>query len=756
MIRFGLVQLLATCVLTCTSAAYVQWQPCDNDAHHLADGSFVPGSLSASLIHVNDTHDRLSFKVSRWMEAAECARWRPKIPSAELEIDFLGQSRTYHSGINATCRGLTARHNLSSLDLAFAENMHAFHHLSTFHATIHLARLGAEEKGCLQAYITPAFSPAVRTALRYAPLGILLFVLLVGVARSIPVSGESSPQSVLPGVADCLHYLQFVFLTGSLSLFYPGFYQPAVGRLGWVSLLASGFVNHGHPYAGVSDGIYELNGTYGGTLGLELMTQIVGASPTMDTWMNMVILIAIITIASALFLEMYRRLAQSADPDMDSDMQAPAPAGLRHTFYRTLRLILSYFMMPLVALSFYQINYATQLPAYHISLAALVVAANIIALIWLLSHVPTRSLGVLIFDNSKRYSQLSTSETGNKQDKRFILTLFTLTFIRGAAIGGLQIWGPAQLAVLGTCEVVLLACAVQFQAYSMFSIGVVTALVRLASLLLMVTFVRGLASDNTRSVVGYLILTAHIGSHSDQPQIYGLRDLRRRPASRTDLLGSSAFHPRPYDPYGHGSAIYPEPYSTCLPKSDSVSTSGRHYYRPPRHSHLRSDHSGDTLRDLSLTRSTATSPAISSRQPSASRRSEGDDLVGGWPGSSDPSSRTTKSPEPTDPDEWDHESDLTSSAALAAAGTPLGPRWGDYSFREVDLYYCAPNPATAKRNPSGASAPLPSRARVRSSSPFNLWARVSGQPSTAERGFSVVRSASNPAFSQFQGPKQGH
>ncbi|RYP81417.1 hypothetical protein DL769_001983 [Monosporascus sp. CRB-8-3] len=756
MIRFGLVHLLVTCVLTCTSATYVQWQPCDNDAHHLADGSFVPESLRVSLMHVNDTHDRLSFEVLRWMEAAECARWRPEISSAELEIDLLGQSRTHHSEINATCRGLTARHNLSSLDLAFAENMDAFHRLSTFHATIHLAGLGTEEKGCLQAYITPAFSPAVRTALRYAPLSILLFVLLVGVARSIPVSGESSPQSVLPGVADCLHYLQFVFLTGSLSLFYPGFYQPAVSRLGWVSLLAGGFVNHGSPYPGVRDGIYELNGTYGGTLGLELMTQVVGAPPTMDTWMNMAILIAIITIASALFLEMYRRLAQSADPDMDSDTQEPVPAGLRHTFYRTLRLILSYFMMPLVALSFYQINYATLLPAYHISLAALVVAANIIALVWLLSQVPTRSLGILIFDNSKRYSQLSTSETGKEQDKRFILTLFALTFIRGAAIGGLQIWGPAQLAVLGTCEVVLLACTVQFQAYSMFSIGVVTALVRLASLLLMVTFVRGLASDNTRSVVGYLILTAHIGSHPDRPQVYGLRDLRRRAASRTDLLDSFAYHPSPYDPYGRDSAIYSEPYSTCLPKSDSVSTSGRHYYRPPRHSRLCSHHSGNTLRDLSLMRSTATSPTISSRQPLAFCRSEGDGPAGGLAGSLDSSSQATKSSESTNPDEWDHGSDITSSAALAAAGTPLGPRWGDYSFREADLYYCAPNPAAARRNPSAASAPPPSRARVRPSSPFNLWARVSGQPSTTERGFSVVRSASNPALSQFQGPKQGH
>ncbi|RYP46920.1 hypothetical protein DL768_006954 [Monosporascus sp. mg162] len=631
--------------------------------------------------------------------------------------------------------------------------MDAFHHLSTFHATIHLAGPGAEEKGCLQAYITPAFSPAVRTALRYAPLSILLFVLLVGIARSIPASGKSSSQSVLPGVADCLHYLQFVFLTGSLSLFYPGFYQPAVGRLGWVALLAGGFVNHGHPYPGVSDGIYELNGTYGGTLGLELMTQIVGAPQTMDTWMNMVILIAIITIASALFLEMYGRLAQSADPDMASGTQEPVAAGLRHTFYRTLRLILSYFMMPLVALSFYQINYATQLPAYHISLAAFVVAANLIALVWLLSQVPTRSLGLLIFDNSKRYGQLSTSETGQQQDKRFILTLFTLTFIRGAAIGGLQIWGPAQLAVLGTCEVILLASAVQFQAYSMFSIGVVTALVRFASVLLMVTFVRGLASDNTRSVAGYLILTAHI--LPQQPQVYGLRDLRRRPASRTNLL-DSAFHPSPYDPYGHNGAIYSEPYITRLPKSDSVSTSARHYYRPPRHSCLRSHHSGDTLRDSSVMRLTATPPAMSSRQSSASYRSESDGPAGGLVGGSDSSSRATKSLESTDPDEWEHGSDITSNATLATAGTPLGPRWGDYSFREADLYYCAPNPAAAIRNWRGASAAPPSRAQVRSSSLFDLWARVSGQPSTAEQGFSVVRLASNPALSQFQGPKRGH
>jgi hypothetical protein len=56
---------------------------------------------------------------------------------------------------------------------------------------------------------------------------------------------------------------------------------------GQVSLSLAGPVTHGKVYSGVADGIYSINGTYGGTTGLEHMHQIVGAPSTIDTWVNM-------------------------------------------------------------------------------------------------------------------------------------------------------------------------------------------------------------------------------------------------------------------------------------------------------------------------------------------------------------------------------------------------------------------------------------------------------------------------------------
>ncbi|KAI1084681.1 hypothetical protein F5B20DRAFT_522805 [Whalleya microplaca] len=496
MVHFGLFPPL----VTCASAAYVQWQHCDDHTPGLP--AFIPESLSASLVPVDDTHDRLSLRIGRWLEESECARWAAEIMSVNIDFDMLGHSSSHHHKVNATCQRLALESNLFILSLTATEDTDAFYALSTFHTAIHLVGPNAEEKGCLQANITPAFSPAIQATLRYAPLTILVFVLLVGIARSVSDSSTSTEawaRAVLPGFADCLQYLQSIFLTGSLSLFYPGFYQPVVSRLGWVSLFADGSITHSRTYAGINDGIYELNGTYGGTFGLELMTQIVGAPMTMDTWLNMVILIMAIAALAALCLEIYWLMNRPVGAD----------TGLRRTFNRTLHMILSYFMLPLIALSFYQIDNASYLPSYHIFLAALLLAIILIAFVWLLSQIPTRSLGVLIFDSRRRYNQIITSETSDGQHKSFVLALFVLLFIRGAAIGGLQISGQAQLAVLGACELVLLACIVQFQAYNMLSTGTISAVARLGSLICMIMLIPGVASDTTRSAIGYLILLIH-------------------------------------------------------------------------------------------------------------------------------------------------------------------------------------------------------------------------------------------------------
>lgn len=739
MLRFGLFQLLATCA----SAAYVQWKPCNG--YQSEPDSFIPETLSAGLVRLNYTHEWLSLRVGGRIEDGKCDRRADEISGFRIEIDSIGRSSSFHSNISAKCLEFRPGSNISMLYLTPAENtdLPTPNSLSTYHITIHLVGSNDGEKSCLEANITPVISPNIQATLRYTPLSILFFVLLVGIARTLTSSDltsndQSSPQAMLPGFADCLQYLQFIFFTGSLSLFYPGFYQPAVSGLGWLSLFSEGIVTHGQTYPGINDGIYEINGTFGGTYGLEIMTQIIGAPMTMDTWLNMVILVVAITCLSALCLGAYshwnRPVPSNSGSGSDSD--------IRLTFNRTLRVVLSYFMLPLVALSFYQLDNVAWLPLYHIALTIFLIAAILAAFIWLLTSVPTRSLGVLIFNNRKRYRQISP-ELGSRH-QTFVLALFLLCFIRGVAIGGLQISGRAQLVVLGICELILLVCIVQFQAYSMLSIGTVSTIVRLGSVMCMIAFIPGVASNSARSAVGYLILVLHacmlvLGFFipaaiqlaklcafwwmTPGPDVYSLRQLRQRQTSRDHLPERThSSHTSIDSNIDQGSPVHLGPTRGCsdsasVLRSDSPSLSSRDYYRPPRHSRISPSHSMDH-QHWKMTQEMAVSRGSSTEVDPGGRSSRETDSSGSV-------QSTAMSPETV--------TDTTET-------TSLHPRWADYSFRESDLFYRVSMPTLTETSTDliGTSAPLESRGGILSSSVFNIWRKFSGRR-TAEQGFSVVR-----------------
>ena len=181
---------------------------------------------------------------------------------------------------------------------------------------------------------------------------------------------------------------------------------------------------------------------------------------------------------------------------------------MRYTAGQVFRAILSYFLLPVVSLSTYQFNHAMILPAYHTGLAAGLLFIIAVAFLWLLRQIPTRSLGVLIFDGSRRYTRLESSPFRGGGTS-FVLILFVLTFIRAAAIGGLQVAPVAQIAVLATCEAVLLVCIAGFQAYPAVSAGVACTLARLGSVALMIAFLPGVASLETKSFVAYLLVLLH-------------------------------------------------------------------------------------------------------------------------------------------------------------------------------------------------------------------------------------------------------
>jgi hypothetical protein len=504
------------------SGAYVQHQPCDGDG--LDPLSLPVDSLRAKLSSSGDDAQTLSWQLGLMVQSEEECSNLARNVTASLSVSTVFNTEHRQAEPVTTCYKLyrEVMGNTHGLQVALEESIPRFYPLETFHSEIRMGFLYNDTSFCTQANVTPSLGETSAALLRWLPTSIFLFVFLVGILRScfdrpirLPSDREEvqdfrRDRPVLPHVGDCLQYLQFIFLTGGLSLRYPGFYQPAVSCLNWFSLLLTGPVTKGFVYPKIADGIYEINGTYGGTFGMELMHQIVGAPTTMATWLNMAISITIIAAVAAIVLEgVHLILPKSNDEDIVIQRHESLFSHFSFRLKRVLRVVLSYFTLPLVAFSFYQFDNAPFLPGYHTSLATLLLVCIIAAFFWLVYQVPVRSLGMLVFD-SKRYQSMSPLSTKDRYGNLFIMILFVSSFIRGVAIGGLQVSPEAQFVILGSGEIILLVCVSGFQAYPMWSIGTMSSVFRLLTVGLMAAFLPGLgASLGAKSLIGYVILGMH-------------------------------------------------------------------------------------------------------------------------------------------------------------------------------------------------------------------------------------------------------
>lgn len=500
------------------SAAYVQHQPCDGV--DLDSSTLAIDYLRTKLTDFGEGSQRLSWGIGLLVPSVEDCNKLAENVSVTFSTSTLFGSSTHEAESVVTCKELIrpVYGNSHQLLTNFEQVAEKFYPLATFHSEIQLNFAYNDTSVCTQANVTPALSRMTDSIFRWLPISVFLFVLLIGVLRSYfdkPIrlpddegdEDASRNRPILPNVGDCLTYLQFIFLTGALSLSYPGFYQPAVSNLNWFSLLLPGPVTQGFVYPSINDGIYEINGTYGGTYGLELMHQIVGAPRTMATWLNMALAIAIIAVVVSLVLEGVQFF--SPKNDIETASQDSSMSHMRLRFNRLLRAVLSYFTLPLITLSFYQFDNAAWLPGYHTALAALLLIVIVASFVWLIRQIPLRSLGMLVFD-AKRYQSLPSLSRQDRSSNLFIMILFVVSFVRGIAIGGLQISGPAQLAVLGSIEVILLVSISGFQAYPVRSVGTISAVLRLVSVGLMMAFLPSLgASLPAKSLIGYVLLAIH-------------------------------------------------------------------------------------------------------------------------------------------------------------------------------------------------------------------------------------------------------
>ncbi|KAH8898413.1 hypothetical protein GQ53DRAFT_742467 [Thozetella sp. PMI_491] len=774
---------------TLATAAYVGRQLCDGKSTDAT--SF--DSVSAGLDRLNTTHDRLWLILQTPMDGQVCADWAKEKLATTFSIDALGRSDLLTPDINTTCRG-TEEGADQSLQHYLAADVGAFRAFSTFHIVVRVLGTSSEEERCFRADITPELPAIAQAIIRYGALCIFLFLCVVGILRTLlekrTLTDEAGvdhilPRPILPGVGDCLLYLQFAFLTGSLSVQYPGFYQPAVALINWSALFTGSFVTHKYAYTSGRDGIYELNSTHDGLSGMSTMIEVLGTSSTVDLWINMLVIIAIIAILTFGGLTVFRLFNQRHNTQRDEMVSAATVSRMKQTPSQVLLVLISYFGLPMVALSFYQFSSAAARPISLTVLAAVQIVAIIAVFAWLLRQFPARRARILIFDHSKRYTYRLQAETGDSYKRYgvFLVVLFVLVFVRGAAIGGLQISGIGQLAVVGTCEVVLIASIASFQAYSTFSIGTIASAAQLLSLAAQITFLPGVAaSDNAKSVVGYAILALHFcflvlgcfvpaayhlvqlysrhWHHGPSPDVYGLRQLHRR-ESRATNLSSLGFAPPPgLDTIHESPSVQNRAHSPANRHSASnraSSTTSSSYYRPPR------SMSYTGLREASQRRDSPSAAAISPVPPSRRRSLAASSAGQSFSTQSVSSSSAYSGSTGSWPSRSSQQAPLLKSPSEARKGR-LGPRWDDYSFREADLFYAAPGPARRTDSPNPhlpgeqrAQQLAQESSRTQSTSRVSLrtlstgrWSIISGGSGKSsrdswiskrpeERGFHVVR-----------------
>ncbi|PGH32249.1 hypothetical protein GX50_04980 [[Emmonsia] crescens] len=380
---------------------------------------------------------------------------------------------------------------------------------------------------CVSAEVTPALGSTLNDALRYIPLVILILVGIATVTAAMfsPWGSldlfrwssnygrdEDLLRLVTPGFADCLQYIQFIILTGSLTLNYPGFYQPIVSRAGWsVLMFNESFVSHGSGTQPIQDGVYVVNATYG----LDRMSQLIGMSSVKDIWSGMVIWLLVILACVVFIIQLgfglrwlYHQVAHVPEEDLRAK-------NFPFTMGNVIRIIFNYFLLPVVSLSMFQLVVTRHSPISTVALAVVLLVGLIGFAAWLLLLITRTRPRSYMFDDlptvllyGPLYNTFSDSAAA------FSVVSVLLTFVRGIAIGAVQPSGIAQIVLLAICEVVLLLTLSAFRPFpqptSMNLYHAIFSVIRCITMLLSVAFVPSLSVGHAaRGWIGYVILLLH-------------------------------------------------------------------------------------------------------------------------------------------------------------------------------------------------------------------------------------------------------
>ncbi|KAH8692350.1 integral membrane protein [Talaromyces proteolyticus] len=380
---------------------------------------------------------------------------------------------------------------------------------------------------CVSGVITPDLGDTLGNTLAFIPLLILIFVAAAKILASTYSPWGSTDifrwtsnygrdedllRLVTPGFADCLQYIQFIALTGTLSLSYPGFYQPIVSRGAWSILMFNqSLVSHNGGIDPVQDGIYVVNGTYG----MDRFSQYVGLADVKDIWPGSMVwlLVAVFAVTALTQLALgsrwiYHKLADVPEEDLRAK-------NMPFTIGNVIRITFNFFLFPIMSLALFQLVVAGKSPAYSVALAVVLILVLLCFAFWMIRLIITARPRAYLFDDLSTvllYGPLYN--TYRDGATAFALVPIFITTVRSLAIGALQPSGIAQVVLLAICEVALVLVLAAFRPYpsptSMNLYQVVFAVVRFLVVLLSVTFVPALGiSEETKGWIGYVMLSLH-------------------------------------------------------------------------------------------------------------------------------------------------------------------------------------------------------------------------------------------------------
>lgn len=677
-------------------AAYVQFKDCrDTDLASL--NGVVPqlhaDGLRALITPKNDGKTQLDLRVSFPLGEEPCDVLEKTPYTSSLEMAALGKLDRYETLLENQACNDTFKYPYFQLD--FAYEIASPRLLDSYFLTLEVSTAEHDLLVCVRAPLTSDIGTSTARAITWGSISIFTLVVIGALWRETSALstadqtdddlGYEASRGHVTRVADSISYLQFVFFSSVLTLRYPGFLQPVASQVHWATLMfPAGVVVRNPWYPGVRDGLYAINGTFGGTYGMELMTQVMGGTITVDTWRNSMALAAMVLVVLLLVVGTGQRVAWTRDwfrgtTELSVRGSEDGLFSLKAVMWTGLRLFCSYFLLPLVAWTAYQLSYAAWVPIYHTLAAASTICVAILVIWWAMSQSSPSRMGYLLVDNGAQETQGQgqSSSSSSQAENIYATCVFGLLFLRGMAIGGLQFSGAAQLSAMIGAEMAQLGLfAFLYKTMPFFSRAGCIAVVRMAVLLLEVAFLPDVAGHSAKMAVGYVILGIHalvlvslalipalldlfglvkgLGGVSwdddERPQTYGLRELARRPTNPTSRTSPSA----PSLARSPSTLLFTE---DRLPSSPHDRTS---YYRQPRKN--RSIASFSRISDSSSKRPLHQTGTPLTLDAFSSSSSTSQDSGQSW---------------------------ASETGEAHPAPSPLDPGV-DYSTREADLYYRQP------------------------------------------------------------------